>query len=68
MTDRSNIGDKCTNAAWLEVWTCPACYHDHHTQVTACASCATALSCTIVREPVPVCTIVDPNDRPGDDE
>ncbi len=64
----SNVGEACRNGPWDERWTCPACYHDHHARVTACASCATPLSCTIEREPVAVCTIIDPADEQGDDE
>lgn len=59
----SSIGDRCSNAAWTEVWTCPSCYTDHHSRVINCSKCGVSLSCTIEDEPVPVCTIVDPADR-----
>lgn len=65
----SEVGEACRNGPWEERWTCPACYHDHQTRVAACASCATPLSCRIEREPVAVCTIVDPNEAgEADDE
>ncbi|KTT68245.1 hypothetical protein [Sphingomonas sanguinis] len=59
----ADIGDYLKNGPWDKRWTCPACYHDHHGEVTACEGCGIALSCTIEREPVAICTIVAPNDR-----
>jgi hypothetical protein len=64
----SEVGEACRNGPWQDIWTCPACYHDHHTEVTACASCATPLSCTTEREPVAVCTIVEAGHEQDDDE
>ena len=59
----SNVGEKCTNGPWQEIWTCPACYHDHESEVDACVGCGVALACTTERNPVSVCTIIDPADR-----
>lgn len=59
----ADIGDRCSNGPWESRWTCPACYHDHDTEVDTCAGCGVALLCEIWRDPVPVCTIIDPADR-----
>ncbi|MDR6847145.1 hypothetical protein [Sphingomonas sp. BE137] len=52
-------GDRCSNGPDVECWTCPACYHDHKTRVTECADCGVALSCTIERPPIAVCTVIE---------
>jgi len=59
----ADVGDYLKNSPWQEMWTCPECYHDHHGEVTSCEACGVALACTIEREPVAVCTIVDPTDQ-----
>ncbi len=59
----ADIGESCKNGPWQEIWTCPNCYHDHDGEVNNCAGCGVALSCTIEREPIAVCTIIDPAER-----
>lgn len=56
----ADVGDACRNGPWQRIWTCPACYHNHHAEVDACEGCGVALSCAIERDPVAVCTIIDP--------
>ena len=52
-------GDACTNAPFLERWTCPACYQDHPRRVTECWGCGAQLQCTIERQPVAICVLVE---------
>lgn len=59
----ADVGERCTNGPYQEIWTCPACYRDHDCEVDACEGCGAALACTIERLPYAVCTIVDPADR-----
>ena len=54
----AEIGDSCTNAPFLDRWTCPECFHDHMRRVTACAGCGATLKCTVERQPVAICVLV----------
>lgn len=60
------MSDRCTNAPYVEIWTCPNCYHDHDCEVDECASCKVALTCTTEHPPIAVCTIAGRDDDEDD--
>lgn len=51
------IGDRCSNGAYVERWTCPNCYHDHDAEVSRCAGCGAGLICSIENEPHAYCVL-----------
>jgi len=53
------MSDRCSNAPWVELWSCPKCYHDHKNKVSACEGCGVPLACTIEDHPVYICSIRD---------
>jgi len=52
-------GDYTTNAPFLERWTCPSCFQDHPRRVTTCWGCGAVLQCTVERQPVAICALVE---------
>lgn len=68
MTFNAQPGDYLQNGAYLEMWTCPNCYHDHRVRVDRCESCSIPLECTIEMQPVPVCTVIDPAIRSSEED